>query len=176
MGGAFMSWLDTVEQIRTRDFKKVPGPQRDKTARELINACSYAAAAVAVSPIPFSEELVMLPVQIGMVGAIGHIYGRKMTRAEAKELLVEIAAVAGTGFLARQGVKALLPVVGALLTMPAAYAANWAIGRVAIEHFKNPKLSRERLKKLYETALKEGRKFAKREQPKKAARRKENRA
>ena len=32
----------------------------------------------------------------------------------------------------------LLPILGTLLTLPAAFAANWAMGRVAMEYFKNP--------------------------------------
>lgn len=157
-----MSWLDTVEHIRTQDFRKVPAAERDKAARDVINACSYAAAAVAVSPIPFSEEIIMLPIQVGMVVTIGHIYGRNVTKADARDLIVEIATVAGTGFLARQGVKAILPVVGALLTMPAAFAANWAIGRVAIEHFKHPGMSKDKLKAIYKKAVEEGRRAASR--------------
>jgi uncharacterized protein (DUF697 family) len=156
-----MSWLDTVEAVRNKDFKKASAADREKAARDVINMCSYAAAAVAVSPIPFSEEIVMLPIQAAMVVTLGHIYGREISRGEAKSLLVEIAAVAGTGFLARQGVKAILPIVGAILTMPAAYAANWAIGRVAIEHFKDPSMSKERLRKLYKTAVREGQRVAK---------------
>jgi uncharacterized protein (DUF697 family) len=156
-----MSWLDTVEAVRNKDFKKASSADRERAARDVINMCSYAAAAVAVSPIPFSEEIVMLPIQAAMIVTLGHIYGRKISRADARRLLVEIAAAAGTSFLARQGVKAILPIVGALLTMPAAYAANWAIGRVAIEHFKNPHLSTARIREIYAKAVKEGQRVAK---------------
>jgi hypothetical protein len=64
--------------------------------------------------------------------------------------------VAGVGMLARQGIKALLPVVGALLTVPAAFAMNWAIGRVAMEYFQNPNMPREQLRKVFEAAKTEG--------------------
>jgi hypothetical protein len=91
-----------------------------------------------------------------MVMTIGHVYGRKLTQADAKDLVLELATTAGFGMLARQGIKALLPVVGALLTVPAAFAANWAIGRVAIEYFRNPGTTREQLKKVYAAARAEG--------------------
>jgi hypothetical protein len=61
--------------------------------------------------------------------------------------------------LARQGIKALLPVVGALLTVPAAYAMNWAIGRAAMEYFRSPEMPKEQLKKVYEAARDEGAKM-----------------
>ncbi|MBS1152062.1 MAG: hypothetical protein H6Q89_3760 [Myxococcaceae bacterium] len=152
-----MSWLDTLENIRTKDFSKATEKQRDQAARDVVNLCSYACAVVAVSPIPFSDAVLMLPVQSAMVITIGHIHGRKVTQADAKSLILELGATVGLGMLARQGIKALLPVVGALLTIPAAFAASWGIGRVAIEYFKNPgAVSSESLKEVFENAKKEG--------------------
>ena len=55
---------------------------------------SYACAVIAVSPIPFSDAVLMLPVQSAMVITVGHIYGRKVTEADAKSLIVELATTA----------------------------------------------------------------------------------
>ena len=151
-----MSWLDTLEDIRKNDFTKTPIAERDKAARDVVNMASYACAMVAVSPIPFSDAVLMLPVQSAMIMTVGHIYGRKLTQADAKALIIELAATAGVGMLARQGIKALLPIVGALLTIPAAFAANWGMGRVAMEYFRHPGLSKDQLKKVYEAAKQEG--------------------
>jgi len=151
-----MSWLDTLDDIRTRDFRTVPDNERDKAARDVINLCSYASAVVSISPIPFSDALLMLPIQSGMVMTVGHIYGRKVTSASAKDLILELGATFSVGFLARQGIKAILPVFGALLTVPAAFAANWSIGRVAMEYFKNPNASEEYLRDVFKRAKAEG--------------------
>ncbi len=151
-----MSWLDTLEDIRKKDFSASPEADRDKAARDVVNMASYGCAVVAVSPIPFSDAVLSLPMQSAMVMTVGHVYGRKVTQADAKDLILELGAVAGIGMLARQGIKALLPVVGALLTVPAAYAMNWAIGRAAMEYFRNPEMPGEQLKKVYETARDEG--------------------
>lgn len=158
-----MSWLDTLEDIRKKDFTKVPMKERDKAARDVVNLGSYACAVVAVSPIPFSDAVLMLPVQSAMVITVGHVYGRKLTQADAKALSLELGATAGVGLLARQGIKALLPVVGALLTVPAAFAMNWAIGRVAMEYFRDPGMPREQLKQVFEAAKAEGSKLFSRE-------------
>ncbi len=147
-----MSWLDTLEDVRKKDFTQATPEERDKTAREVVNMGSYACAVVAVSPIPFSDAVLMLPVQSAMVVTIGHIYGRRLTQAESKDLIFELGTTAGVSLLARQGIKALLPVVGALLTVPAAFAANWAIGRVAMEYFRSPGVTKEQLSKVYESA------------------------
>lgn len=154
-----MSWLDTLEDIRKKDFSTCTDAERDKAARDVVNMSSYGCAVIAVSPMPFSDALLMLPLQSGMVMTVGHIYGRKVTRAAASELIVELGAAAGASILARQGIKALLPVVGALLTVPAAFAANWAIGRVAIDYFKNPGMTKEQIRKVYESAKSEGSKL-----------------
>ena len=151
-----MSWLDTLDDIRKKDFTKSTMAKRDEAARDVVNMASYACAVVAVSPIPFSDAVLMLPVQSAMVVTVGHIYGRKVTEADAKSLIVELAATAGLGMLARQGIKAILPIFGALLTVPAAFAMNWGIGRVAMEYFRNPGMPSEQLKKIYESAKKEG--------------------
>ncbi|MBI3180655.1 MAG: SCP2 sterol-binding domain-containing protein [Myxococcales bacterium] len=150
-----MSWLDTLEQIRTRDFRKASAKERDRVARDVVNLCSYACAAVAVSPLPFSDALLMLPIQSAMVMTVGHVYGRKLDSSAAKDLILELGAVAGVGFLARQGIKALLPVVGALLTVPAAFAASWGIGRVAMEYFKSPGATKEYLGQVFDDAKRE---------------------
>lgn len=151
-----MSWLDTLEDIRKKNFAKLPMEKRDEAARGVINMASYACAVVAVSPIPFSDAVLMLPVQSAMVITVGHVYGRKLTDADARSLVMELAATAGLGMLARQGIKSILPVFGALLTVPAAFAMNWAIGRVAMEYFRSPGLPKDQLKKIYKAAVKEG--------------------
>jgi uncharacterized protein (DUF697 family) len=150
-----MSWLDTLNAMRTKDFSKVKPKERDAAASTVVNMCSYACTAVAVSPIPFSDAVITLPIQSAMVITVAHIYGRKITQADAKDLVVELGATAGFGILARQGIKALLPIVGALITIPAAYAANWAIGHVAMEYFRVPGTSRERLRQVYADAQRE---------------------
>ena len=152
-----MSWLDTLEQVRKRDFSKAPAKDREKAARDVVNMCSYACAVVAVSPVPFSDAVLMLPIQTAMVMTVGHIYGRRLTQAASRDLLVELGTLIGASFLARQGIKAILPVLGALLTVPAAFAANWAIGRVAMAYFEDRDAPKEKLREVYKQAKKEAR-------------------
>jgi uncharacterized protein (DUF697 family)/putative sterol carrier protein len=150
-----MDWLDTLEKIRTKDFRKATPEEREQTARDVINMTAYACALVSVSPLPFSDALLMLPIQSAMVMTVGHVYGRRLDQADARDLIVELMAVAGVSFLARQGIKALLPVVGALLTIPAAFAASWAMGRVAMEYFKNPGITKDAMRDAYRRAKEE---------------------
>src|SRR5438105_2597845 len=117
-----MSWMDTLEKIRSQDFKTSSKEDREHTARDVVNICASAATLVSLTPIPIplSDIALTLPIQTAMVITIGHIYGRKVTQADAKSLLVEVSMTAGLGILARSGIKTLLPIVGTLLTLPMA--------------------------------------------------------
>src|SRR4051812_35917870 len=159
-----MSWMDTLEQIRSRDFSKASAADREKACRDVVNTCSYAAAMVAVFTPTLADVVLTLPIQSAMVLTVGHIHGRKLSSAQAKDLALELGTLAGAALLARQGIKFILPVFGAILTLPAAFAANWAIGRVTMEYFKNPALSKARMKALYADAVREGKaRFSKEE-------------
>jgi uncharacterized protein (DUF697 family) len=152
-----MSWLDTLESFNTRNFSKASPQERDQASRDIINLASYACAAVAISPIPFSDALLHIPLQTAMVGAIAHVHGHQVSKADAKRLIAELGATVGVSYLTRQGIKAFLPVYGALLTLPTAFAATWAMGRVAVEYFKHGGLSTGELKELYKRAEAQGR-------------------
>ncbi|MCK6544326.1 DUF697 domain-containing protein, partial [Myxococcota bacterium] len=155
-----MSWLDTLEEIRKTDWSQVPGPEREAKAREVVNICAYAAAATSVVPIPLSELVLLLPVHSLMVMTVGQIHDRKLSGAEAKRVAIELGAVAGVTFAGGAAINALrklfLPAIGGLVSVPATFALTWGLGRVSIDYFANPNLSREDLKKLFEEALKEG--------------------
>jgi uncharacterized protein (DUF697 family) len=142
-----MSWLDTFETIRKTDFTKSTLEERQKAAREVINISSYACAMLNVSPVPFSDVALSLPLQTAMVVTLSHIYGKALSSRRARELALELIAATGASLLARQGIKTLLPIVGAVLTIPAAFAANWALGRVAMVYFESDGLLEKSLNK-----------------------------
>jgi uncharacterized protein (DUF697 family) len=155
-----MSWLDTLEEIRKRDWSAAMGPERERHAREVVNICAYAGAATQVVPLPFVDLALLLPVHTVMVMTVGHIYGRTLSGAEAKRVALELGTIAGLTFAGRAAINALLkflPGFGALLSVPATFALTWALGRVSLEYFGNPKISREELRKVFSDAMQEGR-------------------
>jgi uncharacterized protein (DUF697 family) len=155
-----MSWLDTLEEIRKTDWSEKGPKEREAKAREVVNICAYASSVVAMVPVPFVDLALMLPVHSAMVMTIGSIYGRKVTQTEARRIAVELAAVTGVSVAGRAAISALkrilLPGVGGLLSITAAFALTWGIGRVSMEYFARPEISREDLKKVFQDALKEG--------------------
>jgi uncharacterized protein (DUF697 family) len=155
-----MSWLDTLEEVRKTDWSKVSDAERLSRAREVVNICAYAAAATSVVPVPLADLVLLLPVHTMMVMTVGHIHDRKLSKTEAKRVVVELGAVAGMTFAGGAAINALrklfLPAIGGLLSVPATFALTWGLGRVAIDYFRNPALSREDLKKLFNDAVQEG--------------------
>lgn len=155
-----MSWLDTLEEVRKRDWSSATLAERESKAKEIINICGYGACVGAIVPIPLADLAILLPVHSMMVMTVGHIYGRNMTQTEAKKIALELGAVAGLSFAGAAAISAikrlLLPVVGGLLSVPATFALTWGLGQASISYFKTPNQSREELKKVFEDALKEG--------------------
>lgn len=156
-----MSWLDSLEEVRRRDWAAAPRAEQDSTAREVVDICAYGGCLSAVVPIPLADLAILLPVHSAMVMTIGHVYGRSITQTEAKRLALELGAVAGMSFAGVAALGALkrllLPGVGGLLSIPASFALTWGLGRAAIAYFADPTLSRDDLRRVFEEALREGR-------------------
>lgn len=111
--------------------------QLDKEAGVVIGrAAASAAAAVALNPVPGTDFMSLVPIQIGMIMKIGAIYGKKIDRDSS----LEVIATMGAGFAARtvfQGILSLVPGVKNFLGAPYAAAATHGMGVVARAYFKN---------------------------------------
>lgn len=155
-----MTWLDALEEVRSRDWASAPRAEQEATAREVVDICSYGGCLASVVPIPLADLAILLPVHSAMVMTIGRVYGRSITQTEAKRIAVELGAVAGLSFAGVAAIGAikrlLLPGVGGLLSIPASFALTWGLGRASMAYFADPELSRDDLKRVFEDALREG--------------------
>src|SRR5688572_20051600 len=155
-----MSWLDTLAEIRKKNWSDASDEDRLRGAKDVVMMSSYAGAAASVVPIPLAEMAILIPIHTTMVMTIGHIYGRPVTKTEAKRVVVELGAVAGLSLAARAAVSALkklvMPALGGVIAAPVTFAVTWGLGRVSIAYFQNPHLSRDELKKIFQDAVKEG--------------------
>jgi uncharacterized protein (DUF697 family) len=155
-----MSWLDTLAEIRKKNWAAAPDEEKLRSAKDVAMMSSYAGAAASVVPIPLAEMAILIPIHTTMVMTIGHIYGRPITKTEAKRVVVELGAVAGLSLAARAAVSALkklvMPALGGVIAAPVTFALTWGLGRVSIAYFQNPHLSRDELKKIFHDAVKEG--------------------
>ncbi|WP_297959717.1 YcjF family protein [uncultured Campylobacter sp.] len=88
-----------------------------EAASGIVTKYSAMAAAIAVTPIPFSDIALLIPTQIAMITHITSIYGFNLDGKQIAELTVLFAAVAAGGFVARAAVGnflKLIPAVGSV--------------------------------------------------------------
>ncbi len=125
---------------------------KQKKARKIIHTTAVAAVGFAVSPIPVSDVIVLIPLQAKMVVSIGFIYGHKISVERAKEIL----AVAGGGIMFRYAAQSLvkfLPGLGSIIGPSIAYAGTVAIGEAALAYFESGmKLSEKEISDIYKRA------------------------
>ncbi|MCO5167440.1 MAG: SHOCT domain-containing protein [Planctomycetes bacterium] len=132
-------------------------------AREITEKCGYAAAALTILPIPGSEIIGVMPLHVGMVVKIGHIYGVDLDRDSATQLIIRIGATVGLSLvgsrLATTAAKLILPGLGGLISAPFMYASTLAIGRVAECYFQRQGgLSDHEMKAVFEETLRKAKK------------------
>jgi uncharacterized protein (DUF697 family) len=155
-----MSWFDTLAEIRKKNWSEAPDEERRKAARDVVMMSSYAGAAASVVPIPLAEMAILIPIHTTMLMTIGHVFGRPITKTEAKRVVLELGAVAGLSLAGRAAVSALkklvMPALGGVIAAPMTFAITWGLGQVSIAYFQNPHLSRDELKKIFQDAVREG--------------------
>ena len=108
---------------------------KDARVRKLIYSKGAIAAAVGAVPLPFADATVLVPLQVGMVAAIGYFYGVEVTRARALELV----ATLGAGFTLREGARQLVKLVpgyGSAVSAGVAFAGTVALGEAARAWFR----------------------------------------
>ena len=74
--------------------QKVSLQKKKLQAHSAVAVAATAASAAGASPIPFSDAVILVPIQISMLARISTVYGMDPTR---KFLTVLVASVAGTG-------------------------------------------------------------------------------
>lgn len=130
---------------------------RARAARQLTEKCGYAAAALTILPIPGTELVAVMPLHVGMVVGIGHVYGVSVSRDSATQLILRIGTTVGASLvgsrIAMVAGKLILPAVGGLIAAPFMYASTVAIGTVARCWFERGELSDARMRAVYRRAV-----------------------
>lgn len=158
-----MGWVDSLRKVAGPDKSEATPAERTEAARGVVQTSALAAAAVALAPLPILDIVAITPLQAAMVMGVGKVYGRTLDLTESKEVLVELASVCGAGLIARQvfttATKFLLPGLGGVLSAPYAFAVTWAMGVTAIGYFEDIGGNKEKLRRVFENALAEGRRM-----------------
>lgn len=99
-----------------------------KKCHRTIHAASLTAAIIGCSPIPFSDAILLVPVQIMMMARLHKIFGQSWTKSLAKSMSKELIVV-GLGKSAVGNIMKIIPAVG----MVAGAAVNATVASVITE-------------------------------------------
>ena len=99
-----------------------------KKCHRTIHAASLTAAIIGCSPIPFSDAILLVPVQITMMARLHKIFGQSWTKSLAKSMSKELIVV-GLGKSAVGNIMKIIPAVGIV----AGAAVNATVASVITE-------------------------------------------
>ena len=138
--------------------RNIEPSEKERTADHLIDTCAYAAAAVTLLPLPGTEIVAVMPIHVGMVVGLGHIYDVEITRKSATDLVLKIGATVGVSLFSTKAVttlaKIMLPGLGGLVGAPLIFANTHAIGMVARVWFaREGEMSNSEMKSVYRDAV-----------------------
>jgi len=112
--------------------QKIDVKRKHDAAIKAISAAAAAAAAVGATPIPFSDAVILVPIQLGMMARVSHIYDIDIENASTAAL-ASAAAATTTGRNLVTGLIKLVPgigsVVGGAIAAGTAFAITLAVGQ-----------------------------------------------
>jgi uncharacterized protein (DUF697 family) len=138
VANAMYDALPDAAKVEAARALAVPVEVQRELARTIVNHCSAAAVTIGLMPIPFSDAILLLPLQGVMISAIAYLAGQPWDRRAAFEWLGSIGLLGGAAFGLRWGAQQLVklsPGAGSLVSGSVAGAGTLAIGRSAIAYF-----------------------------------------
>ena len=104
----------------------------------IIHLASGAAALVGsgMAQIPMSDAILIAPIQIKMLTALGVVFNIKLSESAAKGLFASLAASC-VGRSASQLMVGWIPVLGNIINAGTAAGLTEAVGWLAVEHFQS---------------------------------------
>jgi uncharacterized protein (DUF697 family)/GTPase SAR1 family protein len=112
--------------------QKIDYKRKSQEAQTAISTAAAAAAAAGASPIPFSDAVIIVPIQMAMMAAVSMIYGISIDRATTATMAVTAAATAAGRSITTNLIK-LVPgfgtVVGGAISAAVASAVTFCMGQ-----------------------------------------------
>jgi len=157
MAGA-SSYLETLNRVMEGDYDDATDEEKREAVKDVIQVCSAAAGAVAVQPVPFVDTILISPIQIAMVQAVGRIHGSTLDRKS----VLEILSTFGASLVAQNVMIAaakFVPFAGWAVAIAMAYALTYAIGEVSDYYFSHGRgVAPDDLKTMFKRVYKEKKK------------------
>lgn len=158
----------TVHYSQARDASRPLPPLSDlfneeedaeelrERAKETVVNFSLWAAGIVLVPIPFSDLILLMPIQSAMVIAVGRIFGVKDTPERILAIIAGACGASVFGQITTLLVANLIPVIGKVISAPFVFGWTYGLGEVAIRYFESQgQASSDELKQIYKKASKE---------------------
>lgn len=143
------TYAETFQRVLEGDYDDATDEERLHAVREVIEMGSAAAAAAAIQPFPLLDAVLITPIQIGMVQAIGRVHGHHLDRKS----ILEVLSTFGASVLAQNVIVSsakFIPFAGWVAAPAMAYALTWAVGEVSDHYFKSGRgVSPDELKDMF---------------------------
>ncbi len=140
--------LPDAAQVEAARAFPVSRDKKREVARLVVHRTSTIAVTIGLAPVPFSDAVLLLPLQGMMVTAVAYIAGQPWDSRAAAEWVGSVGAIGAAAFGLRWGARQivkLVPGAGTLLSASVAGTGTLAIGRSAIAYFiDGPGLRRPR--------------------------------
>lgn len=140
--------LPDAAQVEAARAFPVSREKKREIARLVVHRTSTIAVTIGLAPVPFSDAMILIPLQGLMVTAVAYIAGQPWDARAAGEWLASVGALGAAAFGLRWGAQQLVKLVpgaGTLLAASVAGTGTLAIGRSAIAYFiDGPGLRRPR--------------------------------
>lgn len=140
--------LPDAAQVEAARAFPVSRDKKREVARLVVHRASTIAVTIGLAPVPFSDALVLVPLQGLMVTAVAYIGGQPWDARAAAEWMTSIGVLGAAAFGLRWGAQQLVKLVpgaGTLLSASVAGTGTLAMGRSAIAYFiDGPGLRRPR--------------------------------
>lgn len=111
---------------------------RLRIGNEIVQACTAVSVTVGLTPIPFSDMVVLGPLQAMMVSSLAYLSGRGWDKKTVAEWVGSLGVVGGLGMGLRfsaQTIAKLVPGAGNVVSAGVAGAGTTAMGQSAIKYF-----------------------------------------
>ena len=96
-----MEVLPEAQRNAFASAQKVDITQKTNRAHKIVAASALTAGGLAATPIPFSDAVTIVPVQVGMLAGISFIFGLKTDKALLSTLVSSTITGAGASFVGR---------------------------------------------------------------------------
>jgi uncharacterized protein (DUF697 family) len=81
--------IEEAQKVEMARNAKVMTPEQLTAVNKAVHGAALAAAAVAITPIPFADAVILTPIQIRMIQKIYSIFGQEATEGFIKGLVIQ---------------------------------------------------------------------------------------